>query len=248
MSQEAARFVSRAKDEALAEWERHEFYGRAFRDFSVRRLTMRRAVFSIIGRPCLPKENRRLPIRWPARAGRTGRPRRRKLLRKLWLRGAGLDATSLGRSAKGEGARSSPDWRPTRSTHVGWAGRLRRSRARRCFGRLSRARLGERETDAEQAFGRLYDFRVERPRLERHVLRQAVGDDAQRRQPAVRLVFGGNEMPRRAMRSRSSPSCPRSPSRSPPSGRGCGNPRTKASSASTGRSAGCGTGAVAPPA
>ena len=107
MSQEAARFVSRAKDEALAEWERHEFYGRAFRDFSVRRLTMRRAVFSIIGRPCRPKENRRLPIRWPARAGRPGRPRRRKLLRKLWLRGAGLDATSLGRSAKGEGARSS---------------------------------------------------------------------------------------------------------------------------------------------
>ncbi len=40
MSEEAAAFVSRAKDEALAEWERHEFYGRAFRDFSVRRLRL----------------------------------------------------------------------------------------------------------------------------------------------------------------------------------------------------------------
>ncbi len=40
VSDEAARFVTRAKDEALAEWERHEFYSRTFRAFSLRRLRL----------------------------------------------------------------------------------------------------------------------------------------------------------------------------------------------------------------
>ncbi len=40
MSDEAAQFVARAKDEALAEWERHEFYNRSFRAFSLRRLRL----------------------------------------------------------------------------------------------------------------------------------------------------------------------------------------------------------------
>jgi hypothetical protein len=37
MSADAAQFVTRAKDEALAEWERHEFYNRTFRAFALRR-------------------------------------------------------------------------------------------------------------------------------------------------------------------------------------------------------------------
>src|SRR5208283_5526365 len=40
VSDEAARFVTSAKDEALAEWERHEFYSRTFRAFSLERLKL----------------------------------------------------------------------------------------------------------------------------------------------------------------------------------------------------------------
>jgi len=39
-SADAAQFVTRAKDEALAEWERHEFYSRTFRAFSLERLKL----------------------------------------------------------------------------------------------------------------------------------------------------------------------------------------------------------------
>jgi hypothetical protein len=40
VSDEAARFLTRTKDEALAEWERHEFYNRTFRAFSLQRLKL----------------------------------------------------------------------------------------------------------------------------------------------------------------------------------------------------------------
>src|SRR5271166_5021104 len=71
VSDEAARFVTSAKDEALAEWERHEFYGRAFRDFSVRRLTSAGQILDI--RAILPaKGEPEAPDPLASARGKTG--------------------------------------------------------------------------------------------------------------------------------------------------------------------------------
>ena len=68
------------------------------------------------------------------------------------------------------------------------------------FVRIAAVRLIRGDNDAEQALGGLDDFRVERPRLQGHIHGEAVGDNAQRRDPSVELVIGGNEAPRRATR------------------------------------------------
>jgi hypothetical protein len=41
VSEKASEFVAKAKDEALAEWERFEFYNRAYRSYSALRLMQR---------------------------------------------------------------------------------------------------------------------------------------------------------------------------------------------------------------
>ncbi len=64
ISDGAARFVTRAKDEALAEWEKHEFYNRTFRAFSIQRLRIEEQA---------SEDRAALPAHSPAAAARPDR-------------------------------------------------------------------------------------------------------------------------------------------------------------------------------